>query len=83
MHPKFGWAYGGEGTNIGVVVEEDPAKAQEKEKEIIEGRVVLVAAVGRDIKSRHHKGSDDVRTEGGTEVGNGSQKTQRDRKSVV
>lgn len=77
MHPKFGWAYAGEGTNIGVVVEEDPAKEEEKEKGIIEGRDGPVGGEGRNIEGRHHKGVDGVRIEGGTGVGNGMEKRQR------
>ena len=77
MHPKFGWAYAGEGTNIGVVVEEDPDKEEEKEKGIIEGRDWPVGGVERNIEGRHHKGMDDVSIEGGTEAGNGMEKRQR------
>lgn len=77
VHPKFGWAYGGEGTNIGVVVEENPGMEEENEKGIVEGRGGPAGGVGWNIDVRHPKGMDDVRNEGGTEVGNGLQKRQR------
>ena len=77
VHPKFGWAYGGEGTNIGVVVEENPGREEEKEKGIIEGRDGPVGGRGKNIDGRYFNGVNDVRIEGGSEVENGLQTGQR------